>query len=125
MYYDSNAERIYDYVHSDRTNLMISGYYNPDAKKDIVRFVLKLHNYDEERTSIGYLVCDINSAALTTIMKKYVDVDQVCLWLQPIDDQVIAMTGQASPIPSSSSTSLPSASILLTSGHSLPSSRPL
>ena len=68
--YDSNAERIYDYVHSDRTDLMISGYYNPDAKKDIVRFVLKLHNYDEERTSIGYLVCDINSAALTTIMKN-------------------------------------------------------
>lgn len=94
--YDSNAERIYDYVHSDRTDLLISGYYNPDAKKDIVRFVLKLHNYDEERTSIGYLVCDINSAALTSIMKKYVDVDQVCLWLQPIDDQVIAMTGQVS-----------------------------
>ena len=72
--YDSNAERIYDYVHSDRTDLLISGYYNPDGKKDIVRFVLKLHNYDEERISIGYLVCDINSAALTTIMKKYVDV---------------------------------------------------
>ena len=75
---------------------MISGYYNPDAKRNVVRFVLKLHNYDEARENIGYLVCDINSNALTSIMSKYVDVEQVCLWLQPVDDQVIAMTGRAS-----------------------------
>ena len=94
--YDDNADRVYSYVHGDRTDLMISGYHNPDAKKDIVRFVLKLHNYDADRSSLGYLVCDINSAAFTSIMAKYVDVDQVCLWLQPLDDRVIAMTGQAS-----------------------------
>lgn len=94
--YDSNSDRVLRYVHSDKTELMISGYYNPDAKKNIIRFVLKLHNYDEKRNNIGYLICDINSAAFTSIMKKYVDVDQVCLWLQPIDDQVIAITGQAS-----------------------------
>lgn len=94
--YDSNSARIYDYVHGERSDLMISGYYNPDAKRNAVRFVLKLHNYDEARENIGYLVCDINSNALTSIMSKYVDVDQVCLWLQPIDDQVIAMTGRAS-----------------------------
>ena len=29
-------------------------------------------------------------------MSKYVDVEQVCLWLQPVGDQVIAKTGQAS-----------------------------
>lgn len=94
--YDSNSDRVLRYVHSDKTELMISGYYNPNAKKNIIRFVLKLHNYDEKRNNIGYLICDINSAAFTSIMKKYVDVDQVCLWLQPIDDQVIAITGQAS-----------------------------
>lgn len=94
--YDSNSDRVLRYVHSDKTELMISGYYNTDAKKNVVRFVLKLHNYDEKRDNIGYLICDINSAAFTSIMKKYVDVDQVCLWLQPIDDQVIAITGQAS-----------------------------
>ena len=44
----------------------------------------------------GYLVCDINSAAFTSIMAKYVDVEQVCLWLQPLNDRVIAMTGEAS-----------------------------
>lgn len=94
--YDSNSARIYDYVHGEPSDLMISGYYNPDAKRNVVRFVLKLHNYDETRENIGYLVCDINSNALTSIMSKYVDVDQVCLWLQPVDDQVIAMTGRAS-----------------------------
>lgn len=52
--------------------------------------MLKLHNYDEERENIGYLVCDINSSAFTSIMSKYVDVEQVCLWLQPVGDQVIA-----------------------------------
>lgn len=94
--YDDNEERVYSYVHGDRTDLMISGYHNPEAKKDIIRFVLKLHNYDADRSSLGYLVCDINSAAFTSIMAKYVDVEQVCLWLQPLDDKVIAMTGQAS-----------------------------
>ena len=50
----------YDYVHGKRTDLMISGYHNSAAKKDIVRFVLKLHNYDADRNALGYLVCDIN-----------------------------------------------------------------
>ena len=94
--YDDNSDRVYDYVHGDRTDLMISGYHNSDAKKDIVRFVLKLHNYDADRNALGYLVCDINSAALNSIMAKYVDVEQVCLWLQPLNDRVIAMTGEAS-----------------------------
>ena len=94
--YDSNTERLYDYVHDKRTDFMISGYCNPDAKRIVVRFVLKLHNYDEERKNIGYLVCDINSSAFTSIMAKYVDIEQVCLWLQPVGDQVIAKTGQVS-----------------------------
>ena len=94
--YDDNSDRVYDYVHGKRTDLMISGYHNSAAKKDIVRFVLKLHNYDADRNALGYLVCDINSAALTSIMAKYVDVEQVCLWLQPLNDRVIAMTGEAS-----------------------------
>ena len=94
--YDDNSDRVYDYVHGKRTDLMISGYHNPDAKKDIVRLVLKLHNYDADRSGLGYLVCDINSAAFTSIMSKYVDVEQVCLWLQPLNDRVVAMTGQAS-----------------------------
>ena len=51
--YDDNSERVYDYVHGKRTDLMISGYHNSTAKKDIVRFVLKLHNYDADRNAPG------------------------------------------------------------------------
>ncbi|MDO4308849.1 MAG: histidine kinase [Eubacteriales bacterium] len=94
--YDMNTERVAEYVHSDRTDIMVSGYYNPREDRDVVRFVLKLHNYDEERAQIGSLICEIDSAALTSIMEKYVDVDQVLLWLQPAEDQVIAITGNAS-----------------------------
>lgn len=93
---DTNAERLEEYVHSDRTDFMISGYHNEKEDKDVVRFVLKLHNYDEERRQIGYMICDIDSNALTIIMEKYVDVDQVCLWLQPVGDRTIVITGNAS-----------------------------
>lgn len=94
--YDTNPEHLEEYVHNDNTDMMISGYYNPQEDLDIIRFVLKLHNYDEERQQIGYLVCDIDSKAITSIMEKYVDSDHVCLWLQPLNDTVIAMIGYAS-----------------------------
>lgn len=95
--YDTNSERVAEYVHNDNSDLLISGYHNPAEDRDVVRFVLKLHNYDEERRQIGSLVCDIDSAAFTSIMNRYVDVDQVCLWLQPVGDQMIAMTGETTP----------------------------
>lgn len=38
----------------------------------------------------------ILTAAALLIMAKYVDVEQVCLWLQPLNDRVIAMIGEAS-----------------------------
>lgn len=94
--YNTNARRVEEYIRSDQTDLMISGYYNPEENKDIVRFVLKLHNYDEERLQIGYLICDIDSTALTSIMDKYVDLAQVCLWLQPGEDHAVAVTGEVS-----------------------------
>lgn len=94
--YDTNAGRVEEYVHSDRTDLMVSGYYNPSEGKNIARFVLKMHNYDEERQPIGYLICDIDSFALRNIMDKYVDVGQVCLWLQPLGDQAVVITGETS-----------------------------
>lgn len=94
--YDTNAQRIEEFVHSDLTDMMISGYYNPQEGRDIIHLVLRLHNYDEERKQIGYLVCDIGSLAFTSIMEKYFDLNQVCLWLQPVNDQIIAKAGNAS-----------------------------
>ena len=93
--YDANTERVLEYVNGERTDLMISGYYNPLEEKDIIRFVLKLHNYDEERQKIGYLVCEIDSMAFASIMNKYVDLSHVYLWMQPVNDRTIVVTGEA------------------------------
>ena len=93
--YDANTERVLEYVNGDRTDLMISGYYNPLEEKNIIRFVLKLHNYDEERQKIGYLVCEIDSMAFASIMNKYVDLSHVYLWMQPVNDRTIVVTGEA------------------------------
>ncbi len=94
--YDMNTESVTEHLESDRSDLLITGYYNPDEGKNVVRFVLKLHTYDEERLDLGYLICDIDAAALVTIMEKYVDVSQVCLWLQPLGDRAVAVTGDSS-----------------------------
>ncbi|MCD7715869.1 MAG: hypothetical protein LUI39_05415 [Lachnospiraceae bacterium] len=91
-----NTESVTEYLESDRSDLLITGYYNPDEGKNVVRFVLKLHTYDEEWLDLGYLVCDIDAATLVTIMEKYVDVSQVCLWLQPLGDRAVAVTGDSS-----------------------------
>ena len=93
--YDANTERVMEYVNGDRTDLMISGYYNPLEEKNIIRFVLKLHNYDAKRQKIGYLVCEIDSMAFAVIMNKYVDLSHVYLWMQPVNDRAIVMTGEA------------------------------
>ena len=93
--YDANTERVLEYVNGDRTDLMISGYYNPLEEKNIIRFVLKLHNYDAKRQKIGYLVCEIDSMAFAVIMNKYVDLSHVYLWMQPVNDRAIVMTGEA------------------------------
>lgn len=93
--YDANTGRVLEYVNGERTDLMISGYYNPLEEKDIIRFVLKLHNYDEERQKIGYLVCEIDSIAFASIMNKYVDLSHVYLWMQPVNDRTIVVTGEA------------------------------
>ena len=93
--YDANTGRVLEYVNGDRTDLMISGYYNPLEEKNIIRFVLKLHNYDEERQKIGYLVCEIDSMAFASIMNKYVDLSHVYLWMQPVNDRTIVVTGEA------------------------------
>lgn len=93
--YDANTERVLEYVNGERTDLMISGYYNPLEEKNIIRFVLKLHNYDTKRQKIGYLVCEIDSMAFAVIMNKYVDLSHVYLWMQPVNDRAIVMTGEA------------------------------
>lgn len=90
---DFNEEKVLDYVHSDDNEMLISGYYNASADKNIVRMVLKLHNYDTERKEFGYLVCDFDSKGFTDIMQKYASSKNVLIWLQPTSDRAIAISG--------------------------------
>ncbi|MBQ1493244.1 MAG: histidine kinase [Blautia sp.] len=91
--YDVNAAELWEYVHSEEQDLLVSGYVNPQEKKNILRLVLKLHNYDESRQSLGYLVCDLDARVLTDIMHKYQSSERVLLWLQPFGDRSIARVG--------------------------------
>ena len=91
--FDMNIDRIRDYIASDNTDLFITGYHNPMLNKDIIRLVIKLHDYDETRKQYGFIVCDFDSTSFTDIMDKYFASSDVCLWIQPKGDIPIATTG--------------------------------
>ncbi len=64
-------------MESDQTAMLISSYYNTFRETDIVRFVLKIYNKSKLTDKLGYLVCDVDSKALRTIMEKYSLNDEV------------------------------------------------
>lgn len=83
---DYHANVVKDYVASERTDMMISSYYNMAREKEILRFVLKFYNNGNSRNTIGYVVCDVDSKTLVEIMKKYSSEDMY-LWFQPMGDR--------------------------------------
>lgn len=89
-----NAQTVMDYVESDEDTMLISSYYNPYREKDILRFVLKLYNNGNRNEKIGYIVCDIDSKAVTDIMEKYQTDSTVFIWLQPAGDRPAAALGE-------------------------------
>lgn len=89
----NNAKAVKDYVESDQTAMLISSYYNTFRETDIVRFVLKIYNKSKLTDKLGYLVCDVDSKALRTIMEKYSLSDEVFMWLQPMGDRPIVSIG--------------------------------
>lgn len=88
-----NEEITRNYVESDNTSMLISSYYNKSRKKDIIRFVLKLYNNSNVRDKIGYVVCDVDSKAIKTIMEKYNTDEEAFMWLQPTGDRPILSFG--------------------------------
>ena len=93
--FDDNAEKVKEYVDSDETQLLISSYYNIYREKNIVRFALKVYNSVNLHSKIGYVVCDVDSKVLKTIMKKYTSSDEIFIWLQPFNDRVVFSAGNA------------------------------
>lgn len=92
--FSCNSEIVREYVESDNSVTLISGYYNPYRGKEIIRLVLKIYNVGYFRNKIGYVVCDIDSKNLTSVMKKYSINDEMYLWLQPTGDQPILSVGK-------------------------------
>ena len=92
--FDNNAEIVKNYADSDKTQMLISSYYNPYREKNIVRFVLKIYNSVNIHSKIGYIVCDADSKVLKKIMEKYASDSEMFIWLQPLNDRPILSVGE-------------------------------
>lgn len=78
--------------------MLISGYYNTYREKDIVRFVLKLHNNSNRDRKIGYVVCDVDSRVFTSILEKYCTENTMYIWLQSDSDRPIVSRGSLTDV---------------------------
>lgn len=90
---DTNSDKILEYVYSKDTRLLVTGYDNKAAGRQIVHLVLKLHGYTDKTSCYGYLVCDFDSSVFSDIMHKYTSSDNVIMWLQSCSDDVITTIG--------------------------------
>ncbi len=88
-----NVTHLKNYLNSDNYAVMLSGYHNEEADQDVMRFILKMHNYDGDREQFGYLICDFNTGNIAEIMSKYISSRDVYVWLQPKGDSPIAKVG--------------------------------
>ena len=88
-----NVAHLRNYLKSDDYAVMLSGYHNDAGDRDVVRFCLKLHTYDDDRSQFGYLICDFSSQDISDIMGKYISSRDVYVWLQPKGDAPIAQVG--------------------------------
>ncbi len=88
-----NVAHLKSYLKSDDYSVMLSGYHNEEADQDVIRFCLKLHTYDDDRSQFGYLICDFNTLNFANIMSKYISSRDVYVWLQPRGDAPIAKVG--------------------------------
>ena len=88
-----NVSHLKSYLESDDYSVMLSGYHNEEADQDVIRFVLKLHTYDFDRSQFGYMICDFDTQNISNIMSKYISSRDVYVWLQPQGDSPISQVG--------------------------------
>ena len=88
-----NVAHLKSYIESGDYSVLLSGYHNEEVDQDVLRFVLKLHTYDDERSRFGYMVCDYSTQNIADIMSKYISPRDVCVWIQPQGDSPIARVG--------------------------------
>lgn len=88
-----NVVHLKNYLRADDYAVLLSGYHNEEADTDVIRFVLKLHTYDGDRSQFGYLICDYSTQNISNIMSKYISSRDVYVWLQPQGDSPITQVG--------------------------------
>ncbi len=113
-----NIAHLKSYLESDDYAVLLSGYHNEEADQDVIRFVLKLHTYDGDRSQFGYMVCDYSTQNISEIMSKYISSRDVYVWLQPLGDAPIARVGNTTKEESQLFTQLSKA--VATSAESFP-----
>jgi len=113
-----NVVHLKNYLRSDDYSVLLSGYHNEEADTDVIRFVLKLHTYDGDRSQFGYLICDYSTQNISNIMSKYISSRDVYVWLQPQGDSPITQVGNTTKEESKLFTDL--TKIVATSSDSFP-----
>lgn len=89
----SNSSIIRNYIDSEQTGMLVSSYYNKFRETDILHLALKLYDSRNYRKIIGYVVCDIDSKPICSIMEKYSTNESMFIWLQPSGDRKAASIG--------------------------------
>lgn len=92
-----NAGKIQEFVESGRTGMLVSSYYNEYRETDILHLVLKLFDNRNYNKVIGYVVCDVDSKAVRSIMEKYSTDRTMYIWLQPVNDRAALSIGVLNP----------------------------
>ncbi|XME02963.1 sensor histidine kinase [Lachnospiraceae bacterium C1.1] len=90
---DLNSDKVREYVESDRSDFMLSGYYNPYREKNVLRFVYKIYVNNRGKL-VGYLVCDTDERMMTDRIESYTYYDGQVVCIQPIGDCVSVFTGK-------------------------------
>lgn len=90
-----NGGIIKAYMESEKTGMMISSYYNTHRETDIVRLVMKIFAGYQYDRAVGYVVCDVDSSAITGLMEQCIANESAFVWLQPAGDRVAVSIGAA------------------------------
>ena len=87
-----NGEIVKSYIASDRTAMLVSGYYNPYRERNIIRFVYKIF-VDNRREVAGYLVCDTDEQAFQRFVNELTYFTEQIIYVQAIGDRVLLTFG--------------------------------
>lgn len=90
---DYNTEIIREYIGSDRSAMLVSGYYNPYRQRDVVRVVYKLYVENRSRL-VGYLVCDLDDRPFLDEITSDTYYEDQIIYMEPLGDKIVLSVGE-------------------------------